>query len=371
MAEVPKILYGRMRAAEAALKGSGDPAHPASDLLAAFVEQALSAQEREGVLDHLSFCENCREVVALSLPPREIATERALVRDLPVRPQPAKSWLTAFTGPTLRWAALAAGIVIVGGVLLVRPGKQDLTKLPSANPHIATTTPPADQMASLSETKHAAAGANEASPKSEKHPLQRTRARKISKPSLEPEFGNVVAQRGTPAQSDTLEATSPALFAQGALIARNDAPPVEKAKPALPGSEVPRSEGNSQPAQVSETPALGLSSQQETVWRIAAGTLQRSVNDGQSWQEALHSEHPLLCYASYGKEVWTAGQAGILYHSVDNGITWVPAKPTFNSQPLDSDVTQIDLRNQSEITLFTLNGEIWSSTDGGNVWQKK
>ncbi len=42
--------------------------HPDADQLSAFVEQALPAHERDGVLAHLAVCAECRGVVALALP---------------------------------------------------------------------------------------------------------------------------------------------------------------------------------------------------------------------------------------------------------------------------------------------------------------
>lgn len=50
---------------------------PDANLLAAFVEKTLSKRERTEVLDHLSHCADCREVVALTLSPIEVARPHA------------------------------------------------------------------------------------------------------------------------------------------------------------------------------------------------------------------------------------------------------------------------------------------------------
>ena len=124
MFEVPKIVYDRLGA------GERQEGHPDPDVLTAFVEQALSAQAREGVLQHLALCRDCREVVALSLPPLEAACEPVAAGEVVeaaaapvgsgrvVRQRPR--WL-AWQG--VRWAALAAGVVVVGSVLILRPGR--------------------------------------------------------------------------------------------------------------------------------------------------------------------------------------------------------------------------------------------------------
>ena len=46
--------------------------HPDAEMLGAFAEQALSATERDGVLQHLALCEDCRDVVALALPAMDL-----------------------------------------------------------------------------------------------------------------------------------------------------------------------------------------------------------------------------------------------------------------------------------------------------------
>ena len=63
MPDVPKIVPERLKA------GARVAAHPDLDVLTAFVEQVLPAAERESVLEHLEKCGDCREVLAVSLPP--------------------------------------------------------------------------------------------------------------------------------------------------------------------------------------------------------------------------------------------------------------------------------------------------------------
>jgi len=121
-----------------------EPAHPDPDVLTAFAEQALTAAEREGVLQHLARCGECRQLVALSVPPVESAPRPAAaeVSQLAVsvagnargKSGGQRAW---FTWPTLRWAALAAGIALAGGILLVHPGKPNA--VPEAK-HEATST---------------------------------------------------------------------------------------------------------------------------------------------------------------------------------------------------------------------------------------
>ena len=125
-----------------------EQAHPEADLLTAFAEQALSATERDGVLEHLALCGDCREAVALALPPADIVTapiaaETEAVRATPIPAKSKRNFLTAFAWPSLRWAALAAGVAVAASVLLMHPGKLNQATLPSVNRPVATTAPPA------------------------------------------------------------------------------------------------------------------------------------------------------------------------------------------------------------------------------------
>ncbi len=107
MNEFPDIVRARLSALKA-----GD--HPDPDLLAAFAEQALANQERSNVLAHLSRCSDCREVLAVAMPPlstAEIATASS------IDTARGHSW---FRGHGLRWATAAACVVIVGSAVLMK-----------------------------------------------------------------------------------------------------------------------------------------------------------------------------------------------------------------------------------------------------------
>ena len=104
---MPNIVRDRLKAATPTAD------HPDANLLTAFAERSLPEPERAAVLEHISRCGDCREVVALALP----ATE-AVAPVTAARPARA-SWLT---WPVLRWGFVAAGVVVIAslGILQVQ-----------------------------------------------------------------------------------------------------------------------------------------------------------------------------------------------------------------------------------------------------------
>ncbi|MGA2344618.1 MAG: carboxypeptidase regulatory-like domain-containing protein [Candidatus Sulfotelmatobacter sp.] len=103
MQNVPKIVRERLWAATPAVN------HPDADVLTAFAERSLPGLERDVVLEHLARCGDCRDIVALALPATEpVETE--------MKPSPS-GWLT---WPALRWGFVAAGVVIIASVGILR-----------------------------------------------------------------------------------------------------------------------------------------------------------------------------------------------------------------------------------------------------------
>jgi hypothetical protein len=285
-----------------------------------------------------------------------------------------------------------------------------------------------------------------AQPKSELRLFKKLKAGQVVTPSPQSEAGILLPDNKDSGQADKLSATPPdsaGAFhydarssrvasetvevsgaaaavttepsAENALMARNetprnDAPAIEKAKPALQEKEV-NEEQKTPAAAVPGPPRLqarnvmsaaklaspaSQSLAPHFTWAIKAGVLQRSLDNGQSWQDALHPDHPLLCYTSHDEDVWTGGEAGTLFHSPNGGATWVQVQPSAKARRLGSDITRIELRNielrndelrkdasrdddlrddvrrsPAEIILSTSTNEIWSSADGGKTWDKK
>jgi hypothetical protein len=112
MQDVPQFVLKRLQENQPA-----SDSHPDADLLTAFAEQSLAGDERARVMEHLTRCGDCRDVVAIALPATEITEIEAETQReresiaLPISVSTAAiGWLR---WPTLRWGALAAGILVV------------------------------------------------------------------------------------------------------------------------------------------------------------------------------------------------------------------------------------------------------------------
>ncbi|MGB6384265.1 MAG: zf-HC2 domain-containing protein [Terriglobales bacterium] len=419
MTEVPKIVYDRLRVAspERALSDVASPehAHPDANLLTAFAEQALSSTERDGVLQHLALCEDCREVLVLALPaadatitaPIAAQTESDQVRRISTAPE--RTRLTMLVRPSMRWAALAAGVVVAASVLLVHPGKLNQPIPFTVNQQASTTPASSSPVASLSANQIVTKASDDT--RSSSTPLlskqqspKEPNAERALPPIHRAESGMVLADNksnpglaanpsAAPLSRGSTEtvAVEVAPSFEGSQMARNDVPAIQKAKPALQDTEATEAKRQQKNKAV---PELAFAKKQESLasqtltqrtltqnvtWTITAGILQRSQDKGQNWQNALHTDHPLLCYASHGEDVWTGGQAGTIFHSVDSGVTWVQVQPSVKDQKLSSDITHIDIRGDdiqsdvsrpAQIVVSTSNNQVWTSADDGNTWQK-
>ncbi len=411
MVDVPQIVYDRLRLASRERSPSRQ-GHPDAGLLAAFSEQALTVAERDGILAHLALCADCREVVALALPEAPVGAAPVSIEIENVGTWVSQSELPAshklrFAWPSLRWAALAGGVAVVAGVFLTHPANQ---KPSTTAQTVAPQTVPAPTMTvPMVESKVSARASNKKG---------RAVAGKVATAPLPEDQAFLVAGKASQNTSENVEDSPKSASgnvsepsAAGAQMARNipasnpadggDARAIERAKPATPEQETQAIEKQSGAAVSEEMPLDGRSStapqnvvpsanrrasamSPKITWEIAGGVLQRSEDNGQTWQSvALRSDHPLLCFAVQGTEIWTGGVAGSLFHSADRGITWAQVHPLIDVQELDSDITHIDFRSangsgvsSSQIVISTSkestnNRETWSSVDGGKTWGKK
>jgi hypothetical protein len=373
MSDVPKIVTSRLRAAAA---GRDAEVHPEANLLTAFAQQALAVPERDSMLGHLALCDVCREVVHLAMDdwksaPSPMPDDPKIARAATIPNRTSVKWWPGFKWPSLRWAGLAAGVAIVASVVALHPGRHNQIVLPGMGrstiagiPSVADSQalPSSDGVASNEPASaHQVTGHQTEEVGSAKNDIRTTTHFAVRSAN-----GQTADKRAMAASDDVV------------LMARNDAPAIEKAKPAFPARET---EG-AQAATIDPGPLTHSSTAAN--WAIVAGVLRQSFDAGQTWQVALRADHPLLSYASRDADVWAGGERGVLFHSADGGASWNQVRPSIDDEALSSDITGIHiLRNDSrgteasngvenpyQIILSAGAQQTWSSADGGKSWSK-
>jgi len=114
-----------------------------------------------------------------------------------------------------------------------------------------------------------------------------------------------------------------------------------------------------------ESPVTG------TEWQITKlGQLQRSFNRGGLWENML-SDHSFLSVAVVRDHIWAGGEKGLLYFSADNGRTWKPVSVRTGSVTLTGNIIRMRFDDDTHGTITTSTGETWTTSDGGQSWQKR
>ena len=144
-------------------------------------------------------------------------------------------------------------------------------------------------------------------------------------------------------------------------------------------------------------------------WSInQSGGLQRSVDQGNTWQDVnLNSSTTLVAEAeryelaktsrakqmddekekqadkkkdapnvfravtAIGSDVWAGGADGILYHSIDAGGHWLRVLPASAGISLRGDIVAVEFSDAHHGKITTSTSEIWTTTDAGVTWQKQ
>jgi len=99
------------------------------------------------------------------------------------------------------------------------------------------------------------------------------------------------------------------------------------------------------------------------------GKVQRSSDGGKTWVPVTVGEGGVFrTVASSGTQVWAAGNAGLLYRSLDGGEHWTHVVPASKGEKIQADITQIQFPDPAHVVLRSATGESWASADGGETW---
>lgn len=295
--------------------------HPDPDLLAAYAENSLAPHDRDNLLTHLAACADCRDVLYLAVP--EVDTQEVL------RP--------AYRPPRLavRWATLAASVVIIGAVLL---NNRELFHQNSSRVVQTYNQAPLGKVAELKE------------PLAEKPAEERTPAIQAAAKVLPP-VKHMTAKPQASMQFDQTGQVRLSVPVAGATVSNE----VASAQSRSADSTLLASE---QAARATPTPEWSISPN---------GEVQHSIDSGRTWQAVPVAEGAsFTAIAALGNDVWVGGHAGALYHSTDAGRSWAKIDPVSTD-----DITHIEFSDPLNGLLNTANGAIWITSDGGRSWHSK
>jgi len=313
-AALKKLVSGRLQAQAAG-------PHPDPELLAAYTENSLSPRDRHNLLTHVAACADCRNALFLAMP--EIDTQPVLT--------------PSYKSPRLavRWATLAASVIVVGAVLLADRG--------IFNQHVRIEQRSADatsQKVAELKVPSTAGRASPADDKVEGAPAIEAAAK------VRPPLKHMTAKPQATMQFDqsgevhfaSPQAASGANQVSAARVSAEERAFAQEKKAASPVS-------------------WGLSPN---------GDVQRSLDSGRTWQGLPVAGSPFRAIGSVGTDIWVGGNAGALYHSADSGQSWTKVDPVSTD-----DITHIEFTDPQNGVLNTANGQIWSTSDGGRTWHSK
>jgi hypothetical protein len=75
--------------------------------------------------------------------------------------------------------------------------------------------------------------------------------------------------------------------------------------------------------------------------------------------------------AAAGSDVWAGGSAGALYHSQDAGNHWTRIVPASAGTSLTGDIISLRFPDPQHGMLSTSTSEVWTTSDAGQTWQKR
>ena len=379
MAEVPRIVRECLR--DQAVAGE----HPDANLLSAFAERALTGRERAQVLDHISRCADCREVVALSAPSQ--VEEEQLVAAAAARAQGAsRSW---WRSPVIHWGALTAAALVV---LIAVGERMRLRQEYSASaPAITSTQLTPAPAASQTQQEELQNQTDAAQARRHSETPNRSQAAGVggnrvvsNRPVLAGSAAAPAAPPAPPPESKKLQSPVVSDYSGGQPPdqARKIDQPQLKALPA-PSMAAKAASEATQPAGAEAgrpvQPALSAQGGANFTrraflgprWSVSnSGAVQRSFDGGRSWNEVPIVEGvSFRAVAVVVNDVWAGGSGGALFHSADGGEHWTRVGVQGRSRTLSGDITRIEVADARNLAVTTSAGETWTSSDAGATWR--
>jgi hypothetical protein len=360
--------------------------HLEADVLSAFAEGALLPREREEALAHLSVCARCRQVLS-------VASNAAPEPVVDVQAKPLARPARHLIGRWLPWLVAAAGVLVIGSVLLIHDqGSREIGRIQAPQveqKQIAQAPPPTSQVVppqtvTPAKRESTLTARSEAMPAPAAGPTTTTAAKAPSAPAAA--IQHYSAQDAT-SQSEIAGEPGAAVDSAAQrqrtqrLSAENEAAASTQVRQRENLQTWQSQSGETQPS-LAPKPSVAFSgaessSMKKTAefrsarpqWRINEfGQLERSSGND-DWQSVpMLGTSKLHVLAVSGSDLWAGGEHLRLEHSIDNGATWASVPlPAKNGR--DHMIAHIHFASSQEGTVDASDGTSWHTTDGGTTWK--
>jgi len=457
MEKVPQIVSERLRAA------SSSVGHPDPDVLTAFSEHSLRKSERAAVVEHLARCGVCREIVALALPPSDQLQETVRPASESWLTWPVLRWGFIAAGVVAiasfgimqyqRHSSMMAEQVAAPETITKEARNLPPAPLPAApaehqDETKAAPSPTTADRKDLSSQNAAPAPSAKMAVPALSGPLQSKRAvvggalphgprvqwqqntnqqqaaqvpakqvRSVplpsGPPSASPETTDVESATGMVSANLDSSAVHNKIDQQALQHGLSETkverikPPattIATAAPAAAAFPAPNSPAKSQ--LIAQSAQAASVSNISILWTITAtGRLQRSLDQGTTWQDIdvnspsaasgaglelttatskaqritadnlakKVASAPLVfrAIASNGADVWAGASGGFLYHSTDAGGRWARVIPSASGVSLTGDIVSLEFADPQNGRVMTSIPEVWTTSDAGQSWQKQ
>ena len=347
--------------------------HPDADQLTAFAENTLLDRERASILTHLAACESCRATLQLAA---AVAPESTSLPEPQPRPArlPLRTWLPG--------VAIAASVLAIAGssILLYHATRTNAPPTQTARttspppPPVATTPAPA-----LSPTANTAPLSGTPKRLSARSPVPTPSGQpeeaKVSPPPTAKSTPGVISGPSTaPMRQQAPSPPSEQVQAEAQIQAEMDGRRFARSavKAASPNA-APRQPQNAL-AEESRSPnamhgAFMATPAARAHFRINdAGQIERSTDPG-IWQPVPIAQpiHFRVLSIS-GEDIWAGGDRLRLFHSTDNGVTWIEVHLPVTADRTHA-IAHIRVDSPQKLTVESDNGDAWTTTDNGATWQ--
>jgi hypothetical protein len=354
MPDLPKIVQARLQRPTPLTAES----HPDADLLTAFAEQSLAGPERDHIVKHLAHCGDCREVVSLALPP--------LLDPQPLAHRNA-SWFqwTLLRGSALRWATVAAAVVLIATIATLqfrRQRPQELASNALQEKESISTPAPIPQRASQAAVPQTRTQQDKKDVPHVQTALGKNRTALYEETIPRPPANSAVAihgaLEGSRIGSGAGRSFNAGRFHGSALAAAPPSPPpaataknpapapaqqtvevsgasqvveVQSENAQITTQSIPQNQTQDQLAQTRALEQLQASADQSAAVVRAKPTSPQASFSTLAPAPVLHTDPSLM--KSLAAPRWTISARGALQRSLDGGKTWLDVNVAANNAP--------------------------------------